>query len=270
MPLRAVLEEAGVEDGAIAVLFSGLDRGTEDGGREQLRAQPVARRRPPRRGAARLRDERAAAAAPARLPAAARGARLVRDGEREVARAHHADRPPVRGHHQVRGYCLRQTPDEEGEPLSRMRPRSLLIPPGIPDSQPRERRLAPGPVTVRGRAWSGVAEIARVEVSADGGASWSDARLAPAASPWAWRAWEWDWDAPPGEHELCCRATRRRGRTPAARAGLEPRRLRQQRGPARPGDRRALTARRVRPSPPSARRAGGSRGRGWRRCGRSR
>ena len=51
-----------------------------------------------------------------------------------------------------------------------MRPRSLLTPPGIPESNSRERRLEPGPVTVRGRAWSGLAEIARVEVSADGGA----------------------------------------------------------------------------------------------------
>ena len=66
--------------------------GPRDRGRpaDELRAQPVARRRPPRRGAARLRDERAAAAAPARLPAAARGPRLVRHGERQVARADHA------------------------------------------------------------------------------------------------------------------------------------------------------------------------------------
>ena len=53
----------------------------------------------------------------------------------------------------------------------------------------------------------------RVEVSADGGATWSDARLAPAASAWAWRAWEWDWDAQPGEYELCCRASDGAGNT---------------------------------------------------------
>ena len=31
VPLRGVLEEAGVGDGAIGVLFGGMDRGTEDG-----------------------------------------------------------------------------------------------------------------------------------------------------------------------------------------------------------------------------------------------
>jgi hypothetical protein len=47
-----------------------------------------------------------------------------------------------------------------------------------------------------------------VEVSDDGGATWSDARLGPQASRWSWRAWEWEWEAgAPGEHELCCRAT---------------------------------------------------------------
>ena len=48
----------------------------------------------------------------------------------------------------------------------------------------------------------------RVEVSADGGASWSDARLGRQPSRWAWRPWQWDWEPrDPGRHELCCRAT---------------------------------------------------------------
>jgi DMSO/TMAO reductase YedYZ molybdopterin-dependent catalytic subunit len=111
------------------------------------------------------------------------------------------------GHHQRQNYCLRQAPEDEGVPLARMQPRSLLIPPGIPDSGSRARTLATGPVRVRGRAWSGHAEVVRVEASADGGSTWSEARLAPATSPYAWRAWEWDWDAQPGEHELCCRAS---------------------------------------------------------------
>ena len=39
---------------------------------------------------------------------------------------------PFEGYQQARGYRLRQTPDEIGEPVSRMLPRSLMIPPGIP------------------------------------------------------------------------------------------------------------------------------------------
>ena len=46
---------------------------------------------------------------------------------------------PFEGYQQVRGYRLRQTPDEPGEPVSRMLPRSLMVPPGIPDFATRER-----------------------------------------------------------------------------------------------------------------------------------
>jgi hypothetical protein len=46
-----------------------------------------------------------------------------------------------------------------------------------------------------------------VEVSDDGGASWSDATLAEPLSDYAWRGWKYEWEAQPGEHELCCRAS---------------------------------------------------------------
>jgi DMSO/TMAO reductase YedYZ molybdopterin-dependent catalytic subunit len=115
---------------------------------------------------------------------------------------------PFEGYQQARGYRLRQTPDEDGEPVSRMLPRSLMVPPGIPDFATRERTVEPGPYTVMGRAWSGFGPVERVEVSADGGASWSDARLGRQPSRWAWRTWEWDWEPrEPGRYELCCRAT---------------------------------------------------------------
>ena len=120
---------------------------------------------------------------------------------------------PFDGYQQRQSYRLRQTPDEPGEPVTRMLPRSLIIPPGVPDFATRERIVEPGPCTVRGRAWSGLGAIASVQVSADGGATWSPARLGPAASRWAWRAWEWDWDAAPGDHELMCRATDDAGNT---------------------------------------------------------
>ena len=89
-----------------------------------------------------------------------------------------------------------------------MVPRSLMIPPGIPDFATRGRFVERGRQTVRGRAWSGFGPIERVEVSPDGGVSWSDARLGEQASRWAWRSWSWEWDVgEPGAYELCCRAT---------------------------------------------------------------
>jgi hypothetical protein len=91
-------------------------------------------------------------------------------------------------------------------PCTYMRVNSLMAPPGIPDFFTRRRVLATGSVQLHGRAWSGNGtQVVRVEVAVDG--KWGDARLAPAAGPWAWRAWSYEWDALPGEHTLACRAT---------------------------------------------------------------
>jgi hypothetical protein len=88
-----------------------------------------------------------------------------------------------------------------------MLPRSLMVPPGVPDFLTRDRHLEPGPTTLTGRAWSGLGPIERVEVSTDGGASFADARLAEPLGAAAWRGWSWDWDAEPGDYVLCSRAT---------------------------------------------------------------
>jgi hypothetical protein len=47
----------------------------------------------------------------------------------------------------------------------------------------------------------------RVEVSDDGGETWTDAALDRPLGTFAWRGWRFDWEARPGEHELLCRAT---------------------------------------------------------------
>jgi hypothetical protein len=53
--------------------------------------------------------------------------------------------------------------------------------------------------------------VSRVEVSADGGSSWSDAKLGEQVSPHAWRTWTFLWSATPGTHTLCVRATDSKG-----------------------------------------------------------
>jgi hypothetical protein len=71
---------------------------------------------------------------------------------------------------------------------------------------------------VVGRAWSGWGPIAKVEVSIDGGHTWSAAVVdAPELGPWAWQSWTYEWDATPGEHVLSCRATDATGRRQAQR-----------------------------------------------------
>jgi sulfite oxidase len=66
--------------------------------------------------------------------------------------------------------------------------------------------LAAGPVTVRGWAFAGERDVARVDFSADGGTTWSVAELAPARSRWAWRLWQAAVELDPGRHEFVCRA----------------------------------------------------------------
>lgn len=59
-----------------------------------------------------------------------------------------------------------------------------------------------------GRSWSGRGGIRRVEVSVDGGETWSRARLCGPNVPKAWVRWELPWRPPaPGRYELLARAT---------------------------------------------------------------
>ena len=120
---------------------------------------------------------------------------------------------PFEGYQQAKQYRTKRDEDDPGEPVTRINPRSLLVPPGMPDFPDRRRFLEPGPCKLEGRAWSGWAPIARVEVSVDGGDTWHDAELGEPAGDFGWRGWSFDWDATPGEHELCSRATDGAGNT---------------------------------------------------------
>jgi sulfite oxidase len=64
-----------------------------------------------------------------------------------------------------------------------------------------------GPVEVRGYAFAGgERHVARVDVSIDAGASWSQAQLLADLGPWAWRHWRSVVELAPGEHEILVRA----------------------------------------------------------------
>jgi sulfite oxidase len=67
--------------------------------------------------------------------------------------------------------------------------------------------VAAGSVEVRGYAFAGgERHVARVDVSIDGGASWSQAQLLEDLGSWAWRHWRIAVDLAPGEHEILVRA----------------------------------------------------------------
>jgi DMSO/TMAO reductase YedYZ molybdopterin-dependent catalytic subunit len=70
-------------------------------------------------------------------------------------------------------------------------------------------------VRVHGAAWTGDAEITKVEVTIDNGATWNEVELLGESRPNAWRLWEFNWKTPagPGRAKLIARATDSRGRT---------------------------------------------------------
>jgi DMSO/TMAO reductase YedYZ molybdopterin-dependent catalytic subunit len=69
-------------------------------------------------------------------------------------------------------------------------------------------------VRIHGAAWTGDGQVAKVEVSTDGGSHWTKARLLGDPVPFAWRMWEFQWSTPakPGRLTLLARATDDQGR----------------------------------------------------------
>ena len=205
--LAGLLEEAGVRGEAVEVLFTGLDRGIE-GDEEQAYARSL-----PLEEA--LRADVLLAYEVNGMPLPPQHGfplRLLVPGWYGMTSVKWLSRVTLlttqfAGYQQRHSYRLRHEEDDPGEPLSRIQVRALMAPPGIPEFLTRARTVPAGPVELEGRAWSGEAELAGVEVSVDGGQTWAEAELEPdALGRWAWRRWRFAWEAQPGEHELCCRA----------------------------------------------------------------
>jgi DMSO/TMAO reductase YedYZ molybdopterin-dependent catalytic subunit len=114
---------------------------------------------------------------------------------------------PYDGFQNAVAYRYKSDFDDAGEPVSRIAVRALMIPPGFPDFGSRQRIVEAGRVVLGGRAWSGRGAVTKVEVSYDGGDTWTDAALEPALGTYAWARWRVTWDATPGDYVLCVRAT---------------------------------------------------------------
>jgi sulfane dehydrogenase subunit SoxC len=211
--LGALLREAVPADTAIEVVFTGLDRGVE-GGVEQQYARSLTLQEAMEGGAVLAYDMNGAP-----LPAQhGFPLRLVVPGWYGMTNVKWlmtvmVVEEPFAGYQMSPGYRFRRSEDEEGRPVTRMRPRSLMVPPGMPDFHTRERVVDGAEVALEGRAWSGTAPIVRVEVSDDGGESWAPAEIdRDLDDRWAWVRWRFRWRPPgTGPFTLCCRATDERG-----------------------------------------------------------
>ena len=212
-PLAPLLREAGPSTGASEVVFTGCDHGVERGVEQTYqRSLPLAEA---------LRDDVLLAYEMNGAPLPPQHGfplRLLVPGWYGMAQVKWLRDitvldAPFDGFQQASAYRLRQQPDEPGAPVTRIEPRALLIPPGWPDFMSRARFLRPGQVDLRGRAWSGHGPIRTVEVSSDDGGTWDAATLDAETDRWSWRGWTFRWDARPGRHVLCARATDDSGRT---------------------------------------------------------
>jgi DMSO/TMAO reductase YedYZ molybdopterin-dependent catalytic subunit len=215
-PLAPLLSEAGIRPDAVDVSFTGADHGIERGvEQDYTRGLSLAEAMGP--------DVLLVWAMNGAPLPPQHGAplRLLVPGWYGMAQVKWLSRievltEPFTGFQNATAYRLKVDAHEDGEPVTRIRPRALLAPPGWPDFMTRARFVPAGPVPLSGRAWSGRAPVTGVQVSTDGGTTWDDAVLAPAdpAHPFAWRAWTYAWDAVPGRVELVVRATDELGTQP--------------------------------------------------------
>ena len=215
VPLSILLERAGVQSGAVEVILEGADRGKlEDpkgpcGEINFARSIPIEKARdvllaykmndvdiPPEHG----------------FPL-----RAIVPGWYAVASIKWLQRvivtdKPFNGYYQTLDYAFwkRRRDTAELTALSEMQAKVAI-------AQPSQGEMvsANSNVCVRGTAWTGSGEIVKVELSADNGKTWREAKLIGESKPHTWRIWEFDWRTPaqPGKASLIARAADSTGRT---------------------------------------------------------
>ncbi|MBX9583317.1 MAG: sulfite oxidase [Gemmataceae bacterium] len=219
VPLGAVLDRAGVKTGATEVILVGADSGTVAGPPPSPgpihfdRSLPLAKAR---------RDEVLLASGMNDRPlTAAHGApvRAVVGGWYGMASVKWltgvivTDRPHA-GFWQTIDYSYFGRADglPTLRPVTEMLPKAVVARAGVGwwGGDPPVQRFG-----AAGQAWAGEANVAKVEVSVDGGRTWAAAKLGEQARPFCWRGWSHAWQdpAPRGVVEVLARCTDDRGRT---------------------------------------------------------
>jgi DMSO/TMAO reductase YedYZ molybdopterin-dependent catalytic subunit len=210
VPLRALLERAGLTEDACEVVLEGADQGTP-------KEKPI----PPGPIAYARSLSLAKAMQPEVLIAyQMNGHDLPLDHGhplRAVVPGHYGMasvkwltriqvvREPFQGYWQTSDYGYWDELD--GKPVRRalgeMKLKSEIARPRVYET------LAPSQVyTVCGAAWAGETEVTEIAVSTDGGHTWADAAFVDPVQRHAWRRWKLDWRTPktPGKYTLLARA----------------------------------------------------------------
>jgi DMSO/TMAO reductase YedYZ molybdopterin-dependent catalytic subunit len=210
VPLRALLELAGIEEDACEIVLEGADGGTP-------KEEPI----PPDPISYAWSVPRAKAIQPEVLIAYQMNGRdLPRDHGfpvRAIVPGHYgmasvkwltriqAVRQPFHGYWLTSDYAYWASMDGRPvrRPLGEMNLKSQIARPRVYET------LAPNRIyTVSGAAWSGETDVAEIAVSTDGGRAWAEAEFLDPARRYAWRRWKFDWLTPnePGQYTLLARA----------------------------------------------------------------
>jgi sulfite oxidase len=106
---------------------------------------------------------------------------------------------------------------DDSHPLTALNVKSVIASPT--DDWTSQSRT----VKIHGAAWAGEADIVKVEVSTDSGASWQAAQLGRDRAKYAWRFWSHSWKAPQaGDYTILSRATDSQGRVQPETADWNP------------------------------------------------
>jgi DMSO/TMAO reductase YedYZ molybdopterin-dependent catalytic subunit len=210
VPLRRLLERAGLEDDACEVVLEGADRGVPE--EEPIPPGPISY--------ARTLPREKAAQPEVLIAYQMNGRDLSRDHGyplRAIVPGHYgfasvkwltriqAVQEPFHGYWQTSDYAYWDYLDGRPvrRPLAEMKLKSAIARPQVYETLPPDRLY-----TVFGAAWAGETEVTEIAVSTDGGLTWAEAHFLDPARRHVWRRWKFDWLTPkePGQYTLLARA----------------------------------------------------------------
>ncbi len=132
---------------------------------------------------------------------------------------------PADGNFMIPGYRLPNTPAKPGEAMKLEDTHSVtgLTVKSLIAAPSDGAKLKPGKQEIKGVAWAGEADITKVEISTDGGASWNPAELGKDHAKYAWRLWSYAWKpAKSGDYVILSRASDSQGRVQPEAAVWNP------------------------------------------------
>ena len=211
--LRELLEKAGLQDNAEHVSFEGLDKPLGSAGIKFIRSIPIEKAM----SSTLLAYEMNGQPLPLEHGFPLRALALGWTGANCVKWVHKItvlDRP-YEGFFMDNVYRVFQKGEDpkSGEVVKDIHINSIIVEPANGAS------FSAGTVPVRGSAYAGEAGIQKVDVSVDDGQTWNPAKLSGLQQPYAWRHWEYMWQAEqPGDFTIMARATDTDGRRQPATA----------------------------------------------------